>query len=69
MKVIKFENNGLEKVNSTITHIGGAYSDYTLCGISLDETEEDIGNWHLEEGKITCEECIKIIKLCKKIKL
>jgi hypothetical protein len=69
MKTIKFENNGLEKIDSKINHIGGVFSDYTLCGIALDEDSETNGTWHLEERKITCKECIKIIKYCKKIKI
>lgn len=69
MKIIKFANNGLHKTDNKINHIGGTFSDYTLCGISLDENEEDFGNWYLGEGKITCKECLAIIKYCKKIKI
>ena len=38
--------------------------DYTACGHATDEY-----NTEVKEGKITCQECLKIIKFCKKIKI
>jgi hypothetical protein len=67
MLIIKFLSN------NKINHVSGNFSDYTLCGISLDENEPDdddvLCEYVQEEGKITCKKCIAIIKYCKSIKL
>ena len=51
-------------------HARDCFEDRTLCGIA--EEGDDVFSLSLEnaeflEGKITCPDCIKIIKYCKSI--
>ena len=71
MKLIKFLNNGAEYQDPDVLHSDAAIgSDYTLCGVSLDHDEDTIGHHKIvERKKITCPDCVALIKFCQKIKL
>lgn len=49
----------------------GQQGEFTLCGIAYDgdATEARVKPEYKEEGKVTCKNCINVIKLCKSIKL
>lgn len=54
--------------------ISGIDTEYTLCGNAFegqcDGTEEDKIAWDVvEHDQITCKQCLKQIKACKKINL
>lgn len=63
--LIKFIGKG-DGVLDKGTHIVGEFSDYTLCGITLDGDEGTSGDYVSAE-KLTCKNCRKIIKFCKKL--
>ena len=48
---------------------GHSGNDYTLCGLTLDRDSTVIKSHEVITGKITCPECIAIIKHCKTLKL
>lgn len=55
-----------------IVHAKGCgQSDYTLCGVSIDQcfsSHEEWGEMKETHDKITCRDCINIIEYAKKIK-
>jgi hypothetical protein len=65
--IIKFIGNG-DGVIDKGTHIVGDFSDYTLCGITLDGDEKTAGGY-VSAKKLNCKECKRIILFCKSIKL
>lgn len=56
-----------------IVHAKGCtQADYTLCGVSTDQCISDVEDWgEMEEtyDRITCKDCIRIIKYAKKLKI
>jgi hypothetical protein len=72
MKVEFIFSDGIKEV-----HFVGTQSDYTLCGFSMDGV--DFGNGvkfrngsyeiSLTDKKVTCKQCIKIVKYCKKLRI
>lgn len=54
----------------TLQHADGhSGNDYTLCGLTLDGDSTVINSHEVITGKITCPECIAIIKHCRTLKL
>ena len=50
-------------------HAVGTQSDYTLCGLSMDNDPETTGEYDHVNEKITCKQCLEIIRYCRKIKI
>ena len=63
---IRFKN---EEFKDTGNHAVGVVSDYTLCGLSMDGDTETTGEYDNVSEKITCEQCLEIIRYCRKIKI
>jgi len=71
---IKFNGDGRDYKgglahDSDLVHADGAIQDYTLCGLTLDGDSATCGDWKTTREKITCSQCIDIIKHCKSIRL
>lgn len=45
----------------------GPFSDYTLCGLSLDNDSGSVGWYVHTDEKINCLQCLAIIDYCKDI--
>ncbi len=71
---IEFIGNGesdLEVCQPGVIHLQGAacQSDFTLCGVTLDNDEMTAGhNREVHKQPITCESCTQIINHCKGVK-
>ena len=61
--IIKFNNDGVDEMKGQ--HVNGVASDFTLCGITLDNDSETAGTYEEKQGKITCKDCLEIINYCK----
>lgn len=69
MKVVKIkfiETHRNWRINEYNHAPGCGQGDYTLCG--EDHAGDDDREISYVEGKITCPNCIRIIKYCKSIK-
>ena len=64
--IIRFKN---EEFKDSGNHAVGTQSDYTLCGLSMDNDSETTGEYDYVNEKITCEQCLEIIRYCRKLKL
>ena len=66
MKVLRITDNG-----RTVNHCDGSCANsYTLCGLD-DNGDKDCGISPSKKinGKITCPDCIAIIRRCHKVRL
>lgn len=57
--------------NGDGVHLGGAFDDRTLCGDVM-EGDEDQGLEAVRETTskiVTCEACVRIIKLCRGVRI
>jgi hypothetical protein len=71
---IKFNGDGADFIGNrfdaaTIHADGAGGSDYTLCGLTLDNDPGTCGTWTTTKKRITCDQCIQIIRHCKSIRL
>lgn len=65
VSVAEFDNDG-EDFAPGLHAFGAGGSDFTLCGVNLDGDGMTSGTWHGSlSSKITCPECVAIIKFCK----
>lgn len=56
--------------DAAIVHLEGATAaDYTLCGLTLDGDPDTCGKWKLVRSKVSCPECVAIIKHCRSVKV
>lgn len=71
MKLIRFLGNGDEDVDDpSIMHMDGPGGcDFTLCGITLDRDSQTAGDYELVNGKVTCPQCVAIIKHCRGVRV
>lgn len=70
MRGIKFLGDGDGEMDPDAVHLDGIGPDYTLCGMTLDGDPETAGSWvSVEAKKITCPECVEIIKHCRGVKV
>lgn len=54
--------------DETSTHFGGVFDDHTLCGLTLGGDEYlKISVEKSVKTKVTCDDCISIVKFCKSI--
>lgn len=52
----------------TATHFGGIFDDHTLCGVSIHTTtDSSIGKAKHVKTKVTCKDCIRIVKYCQSV--
>ena len=58
-------------INEDGVHLQGPFSDYTLCGDTMDgDTKVDIDPpIGTDNTKITCEKCLIVIRLCQSVDL
>ena len=70
MELIRFLGLGDGNVDSPdVLHYTGTASDYTLCGITLDDDDKTAGPHEIVRGNaVTCPDCIAIIKHCRGVK-
>lgn len=49
----------------------GQQGEFTLCGIAFDGDANNSKSMVIkkEDGKVTCQDCIAVIKLCRKAKI
>ena len=73
MKLIQFTGDGGDsEIDSTVLHMHPALgTDYTLCGITLDGDEKTAGSFRddVEAPRVTCPECVAIIRHCRRAKI
>lgn len=71
MELIRFTGRGDGDVDSPdCLHLGGIASDYTLCGITLDNDPETAGPYEfVTASAVTCPGCIAIIKHCRGVRI
>jgi hypothetical protein len=71
VELIRFLNNGENYEVPNITHIESVLGcDYTLCGVTLDQDDKTAGDYKsVEADKITCPDCVALIKLCQGLKI
>lgn len=48
-------------------HSEGAISDYTLCGVALEEGRDGAELVEVARGKVDCADCLTIIRFVKTI--
>lgn len=56
-------------LDASIVHADSPVSDFTLCGLTLDEDSGTLGRYSTVKSKITCSQCLAIIRHCKQIKI
>lgn len=64
---IKFNGTG-DGISDHGIHFVGSIIDFTLCGLTLDGDPKTCGNYDHTNEKVNCQNCIEIVKDCKKIK-
>ena len=67
---ILFKNNGSENMEAFVHLDSGNGHDFTFCGLSLDGDPDTTGEFvELKRGKITCPDCIQMIKHARSVRL
>jgi hypothetical protein len=64
---IEFNGTGDGETDSLV-HFEDNLLDYTLCGLTLDGDPRTTGGYNSTNKKVTCGECIRIVKYCKSIR-
>lgn len=60
--------NGRNAWSNEDIHYTSPITDHTLCGLTMDGDSATCGDFEIVTGRITCSQCLEIIRHCKQYK-